>query len=110
MQRRAVLLAVCVILSASAVRAASPRLNIIQPRGVQRGAEHVLTFSGSNLGDAEEVFFYDQGFEVAKVEPNGNNVAVTVKVAPDTDMHDPEQVKAAAAAALASQSNKPAAS
>ncbi|MFT5300150.1 MAG: hypothetical protein ACI814_000924 [Mariniblastus sp.] len=62
----------------------SPRLTIIQPRGVQRGVEHVLTFSGSNLGDAEEVFFYEKGFEAGKVEViDANNVKVTVKVTAD---------------------------
>ena len=62
----------------------SPRLTIIQPRGVQRGGEHVLTFSGSNLGDAEEIFFYDKGFEAAKIEVvDANNIKVSVKVAPD---------------------------
>ncbi len=68
---------------ASATFAASPRLSIILPRGVQRGAEHVLTFSGSNLADAQEVMFYDTGFEVTKLEPEGNNFKATVKVAPD---------------------------
>ncbi len=64
--------------------AASPRLSIILPRGVQRGAEHVLTFSGSNLGDAEEIFFYDTGFQVTNLEvADGNNVRVTVNVAAD---------------------------
>ena len=63
--------------------AASPRLNLILPRGVQRGAEHVLTFSGSNLADAADVLFYEAGFEIVKLEPAGNEVKVTVKVAPD---------------------------
>ncbi len=63
---------------------ASPRLSIIQPRGVQRGVEHVLTFNGSNLGDAEEIFFYEKGFEVTKIEVvNGNSIKATVKVAAD---------------------------
>ena len=69
---------------AAPARSASPRLSIIIPRGVQRGAEHVLTFSGSNLGDAKEVFFYEPaGFEVTKVEPSGNSCKVTLKVAAD---------------------------
>ena len=34
--------------------AASPRLTDVMPRGVQRGAEHELTFNGNNLGDAQE--------------------------------------------------------
>ena len=63
--------------------AASPRLSNITPRGIQRGAEHVISFNGSNLADAQEIFFYDKGFEVTKVEPSGGSVKVTVKVAPD---------------------------
>ncbi len=63
--------------------AASPRLSIITPRGVQRGAEHELTFSGSNLADIQEVFFYDQGFEVLEVKGEGNAAKVKVLVAPD---------------------------
>jgi hypothetical protein len=73
--------AICTFVGTAAF-AASPRLTLIMPRGVQRGAEHVLTFTGSNLGDAQEVFFYEPaGFEVSKVEPNGNSCKVTVKVA-----------------------------
>ena len=44
--------------------AASPRLSIINPRGSQRGTEAVLTFSGSQLGDGEQILFYSPGFEV----------------------------------------------
>ena len=64
--------------------AASPRLGSITPRGVQRGQEIVVSFNGSNLGDAEQIFFYeDQGFEVTKLEPSGGNVKVTLKIAPE---------------------------
>ena len=35
------------------------------------------------LGVAEDVLFYDSGFEVTQVEPNGNSVKVTVKIAAD---------------------------
>lgn len=80
----------CILLinvsTASAPRStvSSPRLTIIQPRGVQRGGEHVLTFSGSNLADAEEIFFYDKGFEATKIEVvNANSIKVSVKVAAD---------------------------
>ncbi|HUG91214.1 MAG TPA: pre-peptidase C-terminal domain-containing protein [Planctomycetaceae bacterium] len=64
--------------------AASPQLNIIQPRGVQRGSEAVLTFSGARLGDAEEVFFYEPGLAVTKLEAvDANQFKATVQVAPD---------------------------
>ncbi|MCA9120010.1 MAG: PPC domain-containing protein [Planctomycetaceae bacterium] len=63
--------------------AASPRLTRITPCGIQRGAEHVVTFSGSNLGDAQEIFFYHPGFEVTAVEGSGNSCKATIKVSPD---------------------------
>jgi hypothetical protein len=69
---------------AASTFAASPRLSSITPRGVQRGQELVVSFNGSNLGDAEEIFFYEgAGFEVSKLEPAAGNVKVTLKIAPD---------------------------
>ncbi len=63
--------------------AASPRLNTIMPRGCKRGAEATLTFSGSQLGDAQEVFFYSPGFSVTKIEAvNANAFKATIAVAP----------------------------
>jgi len=54
------------------------------PRGVQRGGTHELTFSGSNLGDAQEILFYEPaGLEVTKVEGSGNSCKVTLNVAKD---------------------------
>ena len=73
----------CLTLTAC-VFAASPRLGSITPRGVQRGQEIVVSFNGSNLADAEQIFFYEnKGFEVTKLEPAGGNVKVTMKIAPD---------------------------
>ncbi|MGB7343562.1 MAG: hypothetical protein WBD20_05085 [Pirellulaceae bacterium] len=63
--------------------AASPRLTNVMPRGVQRGAEHELTFNGNNLGDAQGVFFYDAGMEVLDVKGEGNTAKVKVRVAAD---------------------------
>jgi hypothetical protein len=77
------LLAAAAILMAVPAWASSPRLSIILPRGIQRGTEQVVTFSGSSLGDAQEILFYSPGFEVTKLEPNGNTVKVTIKVATD---------------------------
>jgi hypothetical protein len=73
----------CLSLVASAF-AASPRLGSITPRGVQRGQELTVSFNGSSLADAEEIFFYEgSGFEVTKLEPAAGNVKVTMKIAPD---------------------------
>ncbi len=63
--------------------AASPRLTQITPSGVQRGVEHQVTFTGTNLGDANDIFFYSPGFEVVKVEGKGNACTATIKVAAD---------------------------
>ncbi len=64
--------------------AASPALSIITPRGVQRGSEAVLRFSGRRLDDAAEIFFYRPGLSVKEIKPvNENTIDVTVTVAPD---------------------------
>lgn len=64
--------------------ASSPSLTLIMPRGVQRGHEHVLTFSGARLSDAEEIFFYTKGVTAKKIEPvNANSIKVTVVVDAD---------------------------
>ena len=58
-----------------------PVLNQVLPRGVQQGTEHKLTFTGVRLKDAEEIFFYDEGFEVVELKAiNDKTVEVTVKV------------------------------
>lgn len=62
----------------------TPVLNQIVPRGAQRGAETTFTFAGARLFDAKEVFFYDEGFEVKKIEQvDANNVKVTVAISAD---------------------------
>lgn len=66
------------------LRAASPQLNIILPRGVQRGTETVLTFQGARLSDAQEVMVYYPGITVTKLEVvNDNQVKATVQIAAD---------------------------
>jgi len=63
---------------------ASPSLGGIEPRGIQRGVESVLSFNGGRLADAAEILFYDPaGFEVKKLVPSGGNVKVTVVVKPN---------------------------
>jgi hypothetical protein len=66
------------------VQAASPQLSYVLPPGVQRGQEHVLTFTGARLADVEEVLLYGEGVTVKKIEPvDAQNVRVTVDVAAD---------------------------
>jgi hypothetical protein len=69
--------------------ASSPQLVRILPRGGQRGSEVVLSFDGQRLNDAQEVFVYEPGVTVTKIEQPidkakiGKEVKVTVKIAPD---------------------------
>lgn len=75
-------------LSLTFALAASPQLNTIMPRGIQRGHEHTVTFRGARLQDAQEVLFYGQGITATKVEPaeKGDQVQVTVQVADDCQL------------------------
>lgn len=65
----------------------SPNLARVSPRGAQRGTEVELTFSGTQLKDAQEVFFYQPGLEVVKFEAKDDKtVKVKVKVAADASL------------------------
>lgn len=64
--------------------ASSPRLNLILPRGVQRGQTHTFEFFGERLGDAQEIFFYSPGFKVDSIEMvDANRIKAVVQVAAD---------------------------
>ncbi len=84
MLRNATLATIVLSLTVATSFAASPRLRSISPRGIQRGAEHVVTFGGTTLADAQEILFYEPaGLEVVKLEPAANAVKATIKVGPD---------------------------
>lgn len=64
--------------------AADPSLSIILPRGAQRGTEQIFRFAGARLNDAEQIFFYEPGFEVLEIKAvDANNIDVKVKIAGD---------------------------
>jgi hypothetical protein len=64
--------------------AADPALSIILPRGAQRGTEQVFRFTGARLDDAQQIFFYEPGFEVLEIKAvDANNIDVKVKIAAD---------------------------
>jgi hypothetical protein len=70
--------------SGAAVRASSPSLGSITPRGGQRGTEMAVLFNGARLSDAKEIVFYTPGFAVSKLEVvNDNQIKATVKIAAD---------------------------
>ncbi|MFP6601059.1 MAG: hypothetical protein VB862_00890, partial [Pirellulaceae bacterium] len=82
-QRLVTTITTLLMLAGTSLQAASPSLGGIEPRGIQRGVESVLTFNGGRLADAKEILFYSPGLEVIKLEPSDGNVKATVKVAPD---------------------------
>ncbi|MDQ3331949.1 MAG: PPC domain-containing protein [Planctomycetota bacterium] len=87
-----------VVAVSSLAHAADPRLSVVVPRGMQRGTEAVVNFRGARLKDAQEIFFYDPGIEVVKIEPaeDGNSANVTLKAAPDCRLGEHEvQVRCA---------------
>lgn len=82
--RTVVAVVMVLIVSLDICVASSPQLNTIMPRGVQRGHEHVLTFSGARLQETQEVFLYADGVTVKNIEQvDANNVKVTVEIAAD---------------------------
>lgn len=52
----------------ASARAATPHLDRILPRGVQRGTEADLTVQGSRLADAQELVIYSPGVTVMSVQ------------------------------------------
>jgi len=75
------LLAILTLLAVSVPAwSASPSLGVINPRGVQRGVESELNFSGGRLADAQEILFYSPGFEVVTLEAAAGNVKVMLRV------------------------------
>jgi hypothetical protein len=65
-----VALVVALVVPPVVATASSPQLTVILPRGVQRGGDRELTFTGDRLGDAEEILFHsDDGFVVRSLQP-----------------------------------------
>ncbi|MEY3176062.1 MAG: hypothetical protein RLZZ436_3976 [Planctomycetota bacterium] len=89
MQIRSVLFAAALLFTSALLgtrpaEASDPSLSIILPRGAQRGTEQVFRFAGARLDDAQEVFFYEPGFEVLEIKAaDANNIDVKVRIAPD---------------------------
>ncbi len=79
-----VLTVLATVLSPALAAAADPNLSVILPRGGQRGTEQVFRFAGARLDDAQEILFYEPGFEVLEIKAaDANNIDVKVKIAAD---------------------------
>lgn len=68
---------------ASPAFAAAPHIGQPRPVGGQRGAEVVVSIPGDRLQDANDLFFYEPGLTLAKIEPAEHEVKATIKIAPD---------------------------
>ena len=74
----------CLLLGASLLRAASPSLGSIIPRGGQRGTELELNFNGDRLADVKEILFYSPGFSLVEFKvTNPKHVLARIKIAAD---------------------------
>ena len=83
--RLAMIAAGLAVLMAPVVEAAFPRLNTILPRGVQRGGDREVVFSGERLGDAAEILLYGtDGIVVKSIEPIDANSFKAVLHVPET--------------------------
>ena len=73
------------LLAASAIEAASPRLDHLQPQGGQRGTEVAVTLIGGRIGqDPQQILFYDPGIELKAIERIDDKQAkATLAIAPD---------------------------
>ena len=66
----ALVVAALMLTAGGAAQASFPKVNLILPRGVQRGGDRELTFQGERLGDAEEILFHsDDGLTTKSLQP-----------------------------------------
>lgn len=71
-------------LSAQAALAGSPALNLILPRGAQRGTELVVNLHGERLAEPQTLLFYRPGITLKSLEGvNAGHVRATLTLAPD---------------------------
>jgi hypothetical protein len=78
---------VAALLFASISHAATPELQIVLPRGAQRGGEADLVLHGQRLGDAQEILFYDPSITVTKLDAtNPNELKAHVKIAAEAEL------------------------
>src|SRR5215468_5938657 len=72
----------CVITPAAF--ATSPHIDSLTPAGGQRGTELEATFAGDRLQDAQEIFCYEPGIQILKLNLVTNKtVTAQLKIAPD---------------------------
>jgi hypothetical protein len=79
-----VCLLVALVCCQHAAQAASPSIGISAPVGGQRGTEIEVAFNGANLGDGQEVMFYEPGITTKDVQVvNENQIKAKLTIAPE---------------------------
>lgn len=82
--KRSLQLPLLALLACQTSQAASPNLNLVTPRGGQRGTEVDLVLQGARLGETKEILFYSPGFEVLSLDTsNAAQVKAKLKIAPE---------------------------
>ncbi|MEQ1859781.1 MAG: PPC domain-containing protein [Chthoniobacteraceae bacterium] len=77
------LLSLSTILLPAALLAGTPRLSHVSPAAGQRGTEVEVSFSGTNLGDANGLQFDEPGLTCAEIKSENNRVKAKIKIAPE---------------------------
>lgn len=71
-------------LTAVASAGFTPVLNLVNPRGGQRGTDVEVTLSGDRMEDIQEVMFYEPGVTVSAIDPkDGKKPTAKFTIAPD---------------------------
>ncbi|MEO5716511.1 MAG: PPC domain-containing protein [Luteolibacter sp.] len=62
----------------------SPVLNLVDPRGGQRGTEMEVHFYGERLDETAEAIFYEPGLSLSDIQlKDGKHASAKIKIAPD---------------------------
>jgi hypothetical protein len=62
----------------------SPSVDVVLPRGGQRGSETTIAFHGQRLADAAGILFHEPGIELLSIEaPDEGRAVARVRIAPD---------------------------
>jgi hypothetical protein len=80
---RSIVLSLCCLFAPPAF-ATSPHIESLTPAGGQRGTELEATFGGERLQDAQEIFCYESGIQILKLNfVTNKTVTAQLKIAPD---------------------------
>ncbi len=66
--------AILACLTAVASAGFTPVLNLVNPRGGQRGTDVEVTLSGDRMEDIQEVMFYEPGVTVSAIDPKDGKI------------------------------------